>query len=153
MTESPEPFLPGDQPMADLAAMPRPCGRCPFRQDTAAYMRYPNLASYAAGTVPDAEGLGPDWGADMFACHTTPADAAQLCAGWLAVEGGHHPTVRFAVVLGVLPPEALTAGANWPELFETATEMIEAVGGAIPAGFEACELPARRRRAIAPDSG
>ncbi|MFI0406625.1 DUF6283 family protein [Actinomadura sp. 3N508] len=93
----------------------RPCRTCPWRVDTAGRITYANLAEYAAGTI-GGPGEEAPLGAPMFACH---AVEGRLCAGWLAVAGHEHLTVRFAVAVGALPATALAPGAGWPELFPT----------------------------------
>ncbi|MGH3240884.1 MAG: DUF6283 family protein [Spirillospora sp.] len=94
----------------------RPCRTCPWRVDTAGRIVYPNLAEYAAGTI-GGPGEEAPLGAPMFACHAV--EAGWLCAGWLAVVGRDHLTVRCAVAVGALPATALDPGLGWPELFPT----------------------------------
>jgi hypothetical protein len=70
----------------------------------------------------------PRLGDEMFGCHkgAPGTDEDLACAGWLAVFGHRHPTVRLAVVTGRLPGEALAPGANWPPLHESWHDVIEA---------------------------
>lgn len=116
----------------------RPCAPCPWRRDNAARYRYANLREYLAGTIPgesDFRDLSADDGPLLFVCHaTTRRTAAQrLCAGWLAVVGADHPTIRLGVALDMLDPAALRPGDDWPSLWETAAEMLAAVGPDAPA--------------------
>jgi hypothetical protein len=61
------------------------------------------------------------------------ADPAELCAGWLAVAGYHHLTVRFAIITGHLPDTVLVAGDGWPVLFPSLAAMLAAQEGLIDA--------------------
>lgn len=106
-----------------IAHCGRPCRSCPWRVDTAGRIAYPNLAAYAAGTIGEPGAEAP-LGALMFVCHTI--ELGWLCAGWLAVVGRDHLTVRFAVAVGALPAAALTPGPGWPALFPTYRAMREA---------------------------
>lgn len=108
-----------------LARRARPCARCPFRLDLVGRTAFPNLRTYAAGTCVLADGTGPDFGAPLFACHKAGTGPARLCAGWLAVEGHAHPSIRLAYGMGLIPAEALHAGDDWPDLFASAVEMFD----------------------------
>lgn len=55
-------------------------------------------------------------GDPLFACHKTEEGRERACAGWLAVEGVNHVTVRLAVAQGALDPAALSPGPDWPAL-------------------------------------
>ncbi|MEH1124836.1 DUF6283 family protein [Micromonospora sp. CPCC 206061] len=118
---------------ATVRVCARPCRSCPWRRDTAGRFRYDNLADYAAGTIPGAPGFGRPVDGDpaaafgtLFACHHLAETSAHLCAGWLAVHGAEHPAVRLGLAVGLIDPAALTAGEDWPELFECAAEMLAA---------------------------
>ncbi|MBP2703552.1 hypothetical protein JOL79_07030 [Microbispora sp. RL4-1S] len=86
---------------------------------------YLNLREYADGTCVDERGMGPAVGAPLFACHMAGVDPGRVCAGWLVVEGPNHPTIRLAVIVGVLAVEDLQPGENWPPLYASAVEMFE----------------------------
>jgi hypothetical protein len=65
----------------------------------------------------------------MFACHKS-AEAHEIpCAGWLAVVGYEHLTVRLSIIEGVLPSEVLRPGEGWPELFSSYDELVEHQAG------------------------
>lgn len=104
-----------------------PCISCPWRRDTAGRIGYDNLAAYATGTC-GSPGAEAPLGAEMFACHTSNRRPQHLCAGWLAVAGYHHLTVRLAVLEDRLPAAALDAGESWPALFGSYEEMAAAHG-------------------------
>lgn len=97
----------------------RPCPSCPWRRDQDA-QAIPGfrleLAEALAATSPDDRGFGPDLGAPMFACHQSRDGDEVVCAGWLAVHGAAHPSVRLAVLRGDLVPEQLAPGEGWPAL-------------------------------------
>jgi Family of unknown function (DUF6283) len=110
-----------------------PCDSCPWRTDcTAVRKTYSNLAEYAEGTVGEPGAEAP-LGADMFACHQSRTEPAELCAGWLAVAGYRHLTVRLAIITGHLPGSVLTAAEGWPVLFPSLTAMLAAQEGLIDA--------------------
>lgn len=94
----------------------RPCDECPYRLDAEPGRfdreRWEALRSSSA----DERGMGPEFGGVLFACHKTPEGGERACAGWLAVEGINHPTVRLSIALGHLPQCALTPGEGWPDL-------------------------------------
>lgn len=106
----------------------RPCARCPYRVDLVGVVAFPNLAAYAAGTHVEADGTGPPVGGMLFACHREGTDPSMLCAGWLAVEGNAHPSIRLAVSMGLIPADALAPSDGWPELFPTTVDMIGVQG-------------------------
>jgi Family of unknown function (DUF6283) len=60
--------------------------------------------------------MGPEFGAPQFACHQSHEGGEVVCAGWLAVHGHKHPSVRLGVANGSVPVEALEPGEDWPEL-------------------------------------
>jgi hypothetical protein len=83
------------------------------------------LAERLASTCPDQQGMGPDFGASMFACHQSNVGAEFACAGWLATVGDCHPGVRLAVMTGRLDSGALSPGADWPALHANYPEVLE----------------------------
>jgi hypothetical protein len=110
-----------------------PCDGCPWRTDnTGVRKTYSNLAEYAEGTC-GCPGDEAPFGAEMFACHQSRTNPAELCAGWLAVAGYRHLTVRFAIVSGHLPGSTLTPGGGWPGLFPSLGAMLAAQEGLIDA--------------------
>lgn len=106
----------------------KPCASCPSQRAVAAG-DIPNfsleLAEKLAGTCPDHRGMGPDFGASMFACHQPPEGDEFACAGWLAKVGHCHPAVRFAVASGRLDPAVLAPGDDWPELHDNYPEVLD----------------------------
>jgi hypothetical protein len=106
----------------------KPCASCPWRRAATAE-DIPNfdldLAEKLADTCPDHRGMGPDFGASMFACHQSRPGEEFACAGWLAKVGHSHPAVRLAVVFGRLDPAALEPGADWPELHDDYQEVLD----------------------------
>ncbi len=111
-----------------MTAVRKPCSSCPWRvdQDAAAIPNFSlELAENLAGTCPDDRGMGPEFGAAMFACHQSRDGAEVVCAGWLAVVGARHPAVRMGVIAGSVPVEALEPGKDWPELHGYFGEVIE----------------------------
>lgn len=109
----------------------KPCDECPWRKDQPAGRfppeRYealrPTSQTRASGTAP--------YGAPMFACHKTAEGKEIACAGWLAVEGAGHLTVRVAVVQGALDQDALSIGEDWPELHESFAELARVNGAEV----------------------
>jgi hypothetical protein len=105
--------------------MARPCGNCPFRTDSPpgefSMSRFRALRA-TAGTA----GAEARFGEPMFACHKTEEGRDRACAGWLATAGGYHMTVRLAVVEGRIPGEMLRPGDDWPELYPTYEDMVDA---------------------------
>lgn len=103
----------------------KPCRECPWRRDTPPGQfdedRYEALRS----TVGE-QGAEASWDAPMFACHLTAEGREQPCAGWLAVVGIEHLGVRIHINQGSLPPEVLQPGDDWPPLFETYDELVDA---------------------------
>ena len=101
----------------------RPCRDCPYRTDTVGRKAYSNITDYAEGTIGQPGAEAP-LGAPMFACHMSRTDPGELCAGWLAVAGYEHLTVRYAIITGALPATVLQPGPSWPDLFESGSDMI-----------------------------
>lgn len=102
-----------------MKSVKRPCDECPWRKDCEPGRFEPERWAALAESVPDLRtGFGPEFGAILFACHKTPEGEERACAGWLAREGVNHPTVRLAVAMGSIAPEALDIREGWPELHE-----------------------------------
>jgi hypothetical protein len=118
----------------------KPCASCPWRREASAD-GIPNfnmaLAEKLAGTCPDHQGMGPDVGASMFACHQSNQGEEFACAGWLAQVGERHPMVRLAVLSGRLDPKALEPGKEWPELHENYQEVLEKLHATFDGGVTA----------------
>lgn len=110
-----------------MKAAVKPCSGCPWRIDSDA-ADIPNFdlerAERLARTCPDERGVGPEFGAPMFACHESKEGHEFACAGWLAVCGSAHPLVRLAVIRGNLDPARLTPAAQWPPLHPTHKAMM-----------------------------
>jgi len=102
-----------------LTTLAMPCPSCPWRLDATA-QDIPHfdldLAENLAATCPDERGMGPDFGACMFACHQSKEGREIACAGWMATVGHRHPGVRLAVAMKRLDASALRPGALWPAL-------------------------------------
>lgn len=136
-----------------LRVMPRPCdpsatsGACPFRRDADpgefSAERFELLAASAGGP-----GREAPIGAPLFACHHTRDGAEVACAGWMAVCGDFHMSVRVSVVTGALDPSALHPGPDWPPLFDSYEQMAAAQSGERP--YEP-ELADQRRAAAGHD--
>lgn len=115
--------------MGEVAHRRWPCDGCPWRTDnTGARKFYSNLADYADGTC-GSPGREIQFGGMLFGCHMSRRDPADLCAGWLAVAGYFHLTVRFAVATGSLPAAALEPSPGWPALFPSMDAMLAAQEG------------------------
>lgn len=107
-----------------------PCNECPFRRDNAnnpasqfPAERWTELRS----TVRDpASKQHPGLNDPMFGCHKGEpgTDADLACAGWLATCGADHVRVRLAVTTGALTGTELAPGENWPQLYESWTEVV-----------------------------
>ncbi|MCW3587367.1 DUF6283 family protein [Burkholderia cenocepacia] len=110
-----------------LKSAARPCPSCPWRVDQDA-SDIPNfdlsLAEALAPTSPDARGMGPDFGAPMFACHQSKMGGEIPCAGWLAQVGHRHPGVRLSIRMGRIKPEAVQPGDDWPKLHSSYPEVL-----------------------------
>jgi hypothetical protein len=119
-----------------------PCVSCPWRRDTIGRYAFPDLTQYAAGTIPGREDFGAmtvngETARDdsdphtplgtLFVCHKA-TDTRRLCAGHVAVVGAAHPLVRLAVALGSIDRAALTPAPDWPDLFDSYDDMVDAVG-------------------------
>nr|WP_257786836.1 DUF6283 family protein [Cupriavidus malaysiensis] len=120
-----------------MSQLARPCGSCPWRCDSMAG-DIPNfdigLAESLAATCPDDRGMGPDFGASIFACHQSKLGAEFACAGWLARVGHRHPSVRLAVATGRLHPAALTPQDDWPPLHDAYEQVLEKLRASCAAG-------------------
>ncbi len=105
-----------------LPRVRRPCDECPWLK-TAEPGRFTaeRWASLLESSHDPDKGSAL-LGAPLFACHKTAEGRDRACAGWLAVEGSGHVSIRLAVLDGRLPAEALEPGAGWPPLFETVRE-------------------------------
>lgn len=98
----------------------RPCDECPWRKDCEPGRFEPERwAVLAESSLDIRTNFGPEFGAILFACHKSPEGGERACAGWLAVEGVAHPTVRLSVAMGALPESALRPGDDWPALHES----------------------------------
>lgn len=110
-----------------LNAPRMPCPSCPWRKDATA-QDIPNfdldLAERLAATCPDEQGMGPDFGASLFACHQSREGRDRPCAGWLAKVGHCHPVVRLAVRNGDLDPSTLAPKPEWPALHDSYGEVL-----------------------------
>ncbi len=106
-----------------LPRVRRPCDECPWRRDAQpgrfTRERWEKLVSTTARHGGSRDGYQPGIGDPMFACHKTPDELERACAGWLAVEGRDHVTVRLACAMGELPYDALDPSPDWPPLFES----------------------------------
>ena len=106
----------------------RPCANCPWRRDAEGRIAFSNLVEYAASTIPGRpEFVGPF--GELFACHMVKTEPGMLCAGWFAIVGHSHPTVRLGLGLGVYPTGALDVRAGWPALFGSFEEMVATARG------------------------
>lgn len=108
----------------------RPCVTCPWKVETESgeftAERYDVLRETSGSAGREAA-----FGTPMFGCHDGAPGANEIdaaCAGWLAVVGYDHLSVRLAVVSGALDPACLTPGDNWPELFGSYDEMAATQG-------------------------
>jgi hypothetical protein len=111
-----------------LTTLAMPCPSCPWRLDATA-QDIPhfdlNLAENLAATCLDERGMGPDFGASMFACHQSKEGREIACAGWMATVGRRHPMVRLAVAMKRLDASALRPGARWPALHPNYQQVLE----------------------------
>jgi Family of unknown function (DUF6283) len=105
-----------------------PCAECPFRRDTPpgqfTARRYEALAETAGS---DERPVMP--GSPIFACHKSHEGHDEACAGWLAVCGHDHLSIRLAVITGRLEMSDIGPAEGWPELFGSYAEMAAAQGG------------------------
>lgn len=113
--------------MDALRRVHRPCDECPWRRDTLPG-KFPACRYDALRETSGRRGAEAPLGAPMFACHKSPEGEERACAGWLAVVGAEHLSVRLAVVMGRLDPSALCAGEGWPLLFDNYDEMAATQG-------------------------
>ncbi|MER5766564.1 DUF6283 family protein [Streptomyces sp. NPDC001985] len=60
----------------------------------------------------------------LFACHMIKENDV-ACAGWLAVAGNQHLTVRHAPARGLPPGHVLKPGDGWPPLFDDFDQMAD----------------------------
>ncbi|WP_222946756.1 DUF6283 family protein [Caballeronia sp. EK] len=106
----------------------RPCESCPWRKDRDA-RDIPDfsleLAEKLAASCPDERNMGPDFGASWFACHLSRANGEMPCAGWLAMVGLAHPSVRMALREKRLSPEAVHPPSDGPVLHERYCDVLE----------------------------
>ncbi len=106
----------------------KPCSSCPWQIDSVA-QDIPNfdlaLAEGLMNCCPDKRGMGPDFGASIFACHQSKVGAEIACAGWLAIVGHRHPSVRLAIMAGRLAPESLNTKPGWPALHASYSEVLK----------------------------
>lgn len=104
-----------------------PCATCPWRVNATA-ADIPNfdiaLAEKLAATCPDERGMGPDFFANVFACHQSKVTDEFACTGWLAMVGHCHPLVRIAVANGRLASATLEPGIDWPALHTNYPEVL-----------------------------
>jgi hypothetical protein len=123
-----------------MAALHRaaPCRACPFRTDVAPGQF--SAARYSALLCTVGEpGREAPMGAPLFACHATMEGQEQICAGWLAVCGYDHLTVRYMMATGRLPRSVVDPPADWPELFPDYRTMASHQGGPNPEAV--CTIP------------
>jgi hypothetical protein len=110
-----------------MKCAPKPCKACPWQLHSSAG-DIPNfdleLAERLARTCPDARGMGPEFGATIFACHESKPGREHACAGWLAAVGHAHPAVRLAVVTGRLDASRLSPRPGWPQLHQNFQSLI-----------------------------
>ena len=92
--------------------------------------------------MPGPDGGSVQLGAPLFACHLSRVGGEQVCAGWLALYGHQHVSVRLAIATGRLDPAALTPAPGWPALWGDYDEMVRHVAG--PPG--ACRIPPPSRK-------
>lgn len=111
-----------------VGKLDRPCASCPWRTGATAD-DIPNfdiaLAESLSATCPDKRGMGPDFGASIFACHQSKQGEEFACAGWLAMVGHCHPRVRLAVKMKELDASALEPGDDWPELHDNYQQVLD----------------------------
>lgn len=123
-----------------IKSLAKPCAACPWRIDATA-QDIPGfdlaLAEGLTATCPDERGMGPDFGASMFACHQSKIGSELCCAGWLAQVGHRHPGVRLAIAFGRLDPAALKPGRKWPALHENYASVLDKLRSNRP-GSEPC---------------
>ncbi|WP_284740261.1 DUF6283 family protein [Amycolatopsis sp. RTGN1] len=104
----------------------QPCRQCPWRQDAdlTAFSEADMIKLANANGSPGAEAATT---APAMSCHLDQPDTThpmRLCAGWLAVVGRHHLSIRMALLAGTLPPTAVTADADWPALHPSLDDLV-----------------------------
>lgn len=109
--------------MTEFRRAKRPCPNCPWRVD-AEPGEFTEERHRALARANGRPGDEAPIGSPMFGCHKIETEPGAACAGWLAVAGHHHLTVRLAVITDRLPAEALRPGDDWPELFPDYAAML-----------------------------
>ncbi len=102
-----------------------PCDDCPWRTD-APPGQFPAERYEALQATHGTPGHEAPLGAPLFACHKTAEGREAICAGFLAVEGYDHLTVRLMVISGRVPGASLTPATGWPTLYANYGEMVAA---------------------------
>lgn len=110
-----------------MAVARRPCAECPWVKSTPAG-QFPAERYEALRNTTGEPGRERFLGESMFACHKSREDEEFYCAGWLASVGYYHLGVRVLVSRGVIPPEAMEPGADWPALHESYDELLAVHG-------------------------
>ena len=106
----------------------RPCRECPWRRDVTPG-QFPACRYDALRDTSGSAGNEAPLGAPLFACHKSPEGQEWACAGWLAAVGYEHLGVRLLVITERIPAEAMSPGADWPELHGSYEEMAAAKAG------------------------
>ncbi|KNB52882.1 DUF6283 family protein [Streptomyces caatingaensis] len=105
-----------------------PCVRCPWRRDV-------DLAEFSDGDMETLRRANGRSGAEaprdapVVACHLDKpgtSHAYRWCAGWLAVAGPYHLSIRLAVLFESLPGGALAPRPGWPRLYASLEELLKA---------------------------
>jgi hypothetical protein len=113
----------------------RPCGECPWRRDSIPGKfppdRYTDLAVTAGQP-----GLEVPIGTPFFACHMSVEGRDAVCAGWAAVCGREHLGLRLAVVVGRAHAGVFDPQPQWPDLYESYTELSDVNSAVVPAKEE-----------------
>jgi hypothetical protein len=73
-------------------------------------------------------GDGVEIGDPIFACHKSAPGKDIACAGWTAVVGTEHPTLRLSAIMGDIPMDVFSPRPGWPPLFKTYDEMARTQG-------------------------
>lgn len=101
----------------------RPCVRCPWAKTTPpgefTLQRYEQLRDTVGSPGYEVPPGGP-----LFACHKSPETRERPCAGWLAVVGWHHLTIRLWVMRELLDASVLESKPGWPDLFDNYDELV-----------------------------
>lgn len=127
----------------ELSYKKRPCNECPFRVDVP-IGRFPTQRFEELRRTAGRPGQEAPLTASVFACHKTEEGKEAACAGWLAVCGGYHLGIRFAVIEGRLPGSVLSPGEDWPELYPTYEAMSDAQYAWTVAESYSCNVPDER---------